>query len=256
MSRLALLLILLMATSATAADLPPARSSASATTAFARGEAWMAWPSRPTASSSLSWQEPKDGLVAISLWETKTGKRLREVIVNSDLFCGAAWGPTGALVVMRRVDVDAKTGRAVLVADDLRVWNLADSSPFPPPFASLAPTRREPNWRANISRPSALRYFSDYSVSADGRQIAILVRSAVTRKYTVELFDLHPTDSIARLKHVASLAMGDFEIDQIVLPGGGRTLWVFPVCGLRGEILPNGSSFVWDVQSGRRGGAD
>lgn len=257
MSRTALLLasvlLALFTTSATAADLPPGVIVRLGDDRFRAGGAVDGLAFSPDGKQLLSWQKPENGLIAVALWEVDAGKRLREVVLNSDLFCGAAWGPAGAVVVVRRVDVDTKTGRGTLVPDDIRVWNITNPTAFPPPFERLRPTKRDPYWRADVSRPGGLRAFSEFAISTDGRRIAILVRSAITKKYSAEVFELHAADSVARLNRVAAIALGDFEVDQLILPPGDHTLWVFPVCGPGGGFFPNGSLITWDLKTGKAG---
>src|SRR5579883_73655 len=250
---LASVLLTIFTTCATAADLPPGVIVRLGEDRFRAGGAVDGLVFSPDGEQLLSWQKPQNGLVAVALWEVDTGKRLHEVVVNSDLFCGAAWGPAGAVVVVRRVDVDAKTGRGTLIPDDIRVWNISNPAAFPPPFERLRPTKRDPYWRADVSRPGGLREFREFALSADGRRIAILVRSAITKKYSAEVFELHAADSVARLNRIAALALGDFEVDQLILPPGDHTLWVFPICGPEGDIFSNGSLIRWDLKTGKPG---
>ena len=209
MSRVALLLVLLTASSAAASDLPPGALACLGDDRFRAGRAVDGLTFSPDGKQLLSWQCPEQGLVTVVLWDAVSGKRLRDATINSDVFCSAAWGPTGALVVVRRVEVDAKTGRASLLPDDIRVWNIADfTSPAPPLLERIPPTARDRSWRADVAQPGGLREFREFSVAPDGRRIAVLARATVAKKITVEVYELQPASTVAHLKGITSLCAG------------------------------------------------
>jgi WD40 repeat protein len=228
MARAAFLLILLATSSVAAADLPPGAVARLGDDRFRAGRAVAGLAFSPDGKQLLSWSVPANGLVTVALWEAETGALAREATLNSDLFCGAAWGPTGALVVVRRADGDPKGGRATLLPDDVRVWNVADlTTPPPPVFDRLRPTQRNPRWETDLIRPVGLREFREFAVSADGRRFAVLARSTDTKKYTAEVYELRPTGSIEQLKQVTSLALFEQPPNGLVLPPGGDHIITF-----------------------------
>jgi WD40 repeat protein len=246
-----LFVLLVLAEAAPASDLPPGVLVRLGDDRFRAGRAVVGLAFSPDGKQLLSWQRPECGLVTVALWDAESGNRLRGATLNSDLFCGAAWGPSGALVVVRRVDVDTKTGRPSLVPDDVRVWNVADfKSPAPPLFDRLHPTNRNPLWQTDAGRPFGSREFREFAVAPDGKRLAVLVRSAVTKKDTVEVFDLHPTDTVSRLERAAALALGDHHPSVLLLAPGDGPL----VADLRNDSSVNvkGSRLIaWDLRTGK-----
>jgi WD40 repeat protein len=253
MSRVALLLVLLTAPSAAASDLPPGAVARLGDDRFRAGGAVDGLAFSPDGKHLLSWLRPECGLVTVALWEVQSGKRLREATLNSDLFCGAAWGPTGALVVVRRTVVDTKTGRPSLLPDDFRVWNIADfTSPAPPLLERIRPGERVPEWRADVAQPGGVSEFREFSVSANGRQIAVIARSTLTKKFTVEVFALQPAGAVAQLKHITSLALGDIWPNGIVLTPGNRVLLTDRACD-RSSDARDMQLQVWDLSTAKAG---
>src|SRR5262245_16185660 len=75
------------------------------------------------------------GLDMVTVWDTDSGRPLRSVEVNEDLFKGIAWGPGGAFLIVRRAELakpGEKTGEHV--PNDFRVWAFADPKAAPPPL--------------------------------------------------------------------------------------------------------------------------
>jgi WD40 repeat protein len=265
MARAAMVLILFAAPSAAAADLPSGAVARLGDDSFRAGRAVDGLAYSPDGKQLLSWQRPDQGLVTVALWDAESGKRLRAATVNSDLFCGAAWGPSGALVVVRRVEVDTKTGRASVLPDDVRVWNFADFASPPPPVLDRIPLERRgtaTTWRADAARPDGLNEFREFAVAPDGRRLAVLSRGTLTKKFTVAVFDLHPADTIARLKRLAALAVdyGDF-VSGLALTRGDHILQtskanlVFQFGGIGGTDWksPRAELLVWDLNATKWG---
>ncbi|MCI0704705.1 MAG: hypothetical protein L0241_26920, partial [Planctomycetia bacterium] len=247
---LLLVFVLLAASSATAADLPPGAILRLGDDRF-RSAGWgMGLALSPDGKQLATQQATGDGLLTVTVWDSATGKPVRSHDVNFDLYRGFVWGPGGGFVVVLRADPGKKDEAGTLFPDEFRVWDFANPKSTPPPRLEVSIGFEFPG-RTLANRPASGPEYTNFAFSADGRRVAALLKSD-KGKHAIEVFELKPAVNKGKLTRARILDLGAEGADAVQLSADGKTLVTF-----RKLANPIDSHFadytatVWDVSTGK-----
>ena len=252
MSRVALVLVLLLsAPVASAADLPPGALVRLGDDRFRAGSGVYNLAISPDGKQFATVRPTATGMLSLAVWDATTGRPIREHPVNEELFKGLTWGPGGARAVVIRADAETKTAPAQLHPDDFRVWDFTDPKAVVPPALPVSIGFHAPGF-VQAERPKGGAKYTDFHVSADGRRVAARWESAAG-KHAVHVFELKPVATVAKLARVGTIDLGAEGADEMRVSADGKT-----VVTLRALVNPDRSKFsderiatVWDVATGK-----
>ncbi len=247
MSRIAVLAVLLAASSARAADLPAGAVARLGDDRFRAGGAVHHLALSPDGKQFVTTRVAGSGLLALTLWDAATGRPLRERVVNNELFKGFVWGKDGARAVVLRAEPGQNGKPAKLFADDFRVWDFADPKAAVPP---LLPVQVEEDFVGLVAAErmgSGARY-TDFHFSANGKRVAAR-RESADDKHAVHVFELEPTHTAADLTPAGVIDLGAEGAGAVRLSADGKVVVAFRM--LANPHTREWTATAWDVAKGR-----
>ncbi len=246
MSRVALVLVLLpLAEVASAADLPPGALVRLGDDRFRAGSGVYNLAISPDGKQYATAHDAGTRLLAVTVWDSDTGRPVREHAVNSELFKGFVWGKGGAFAITARVEQGPKDKRGESHPDDFRVWDFTAPNTAPPLLPPLGLVERT-NGSILDGPPKDGPEYTDFHFSADGRRVAARWESAAG-KHAVHVFELKPAATAAKLTRVGTIDLGAEGAGAVRVTADGKTLVTF-------RALANSSGMaatVWDVAAGK-----
>jgi WD40 repeat protein len=204
----------------------------------------------PDSSGFVTWQSrSSDGLVTICVWDTNSGRIVRETKLNRDLFGGIAWGVNGGFVVVRQVELDHE-GRGILIPDDFRVWKFTDPGAKPPPLYERVWAYDERGYQAKIIRPNVGTEFTGFALSADASRVVAFRKDQPKKVASAEVYELKATSSAKLLDRIRTPA------DPVIAEGAlisanGRMLFPYTTDGLSGSVWSGLTA--WNLDTGKDG---
>ncbi len=133
MSRAVPLVVLLLVTPvASAADLPPGALVRLGDDRFRAGDFVDHLALSPDGKRYATARSAEGETVALTVWDTATGRPVCEQRVNRELFRGFVWGPGGAFAIAARTAPAPKGQRGKILSNDFCVWDFTDPGAAPP----------------------------------------------------------------------------------------------------------------------------
>jgi WD40 repeat protein len=240
----ACVLILMAASSALAADLPPGALARLGDDRFRAGGEIEHLALSPDGKQVATATWISKGVQMLAVWDVATGRPVREYKVNRQLFKGFVWGEGGAFAVALRAEPATKDRRATVEPDDFRVWDFTKAAPTLLPQDTVGPG--SPAWWVDADWPRDGPEYTLFRFSADGTRVAA-VRTSAADKYTVHVFELKQADSAAKLNRVGTLDLGAEEIDEVRVSANGKSVVAFRKLANNDEM----TAAVWNVATGK-----
>lgn len=250
MSRAVLsLLLVCFAQVALAADLPPGAVARLGDDRFRAGGRVAYLALSPDGKQFATVRKTGEGMMEFAVWDSATGRPLREQEVNSELFKGVVWASGGAFAVFLRAEPGQDDRPGKLFPDDFHVWDFTDPKAAPPVLPIQASfTGSE---RVHAERPKGGAEYTSFVLSADGRRVAAAWRSADQKRHAIHVFYLKPADSATKLTRVGTADLGTEGADGFRLSTDGKTLVTFRT--LANPSAHECTATAWDVAAGTPG---
>ncbi len=245
MWRVALVLVLLTASSSVAGDLPPGALARLGDNSLRAGGKIEHLAISPDGKQIATTYRFDITTLSLIIWDADTGCVIRQQSVNHELFKGFVWSPGGASAIVIRADPQQQDKRATGFPDDFRVWDFTNPKAQSPPFFPT-PSNQMGGARIDVEWPDDGAKYSDFFFSADGKRVAACWRSA--NKYAVHVFELKPTNTATKLNRVGTIDLGAEAVwgDEIRISADGKTVVTF-------RWLANGgaTATMWNVATGK-----
>lgn len=245
MLHLAFLSLLLTAASARAADLPPGAVARLGDARFRAGGAVLRLALSPDGKQFATVRSDDTGFLLLTVWDSATGRPVRERPVNNELYHGFVWGTGGARAIVIRAEPETKGTSAKVLADDFRVWDFADPESAPPP--PIPVSIGIGNQFLNANQPRGGPEYTAFEFSGDGTRVAARWESG-KGKHAVHVFELKPTGTAAKLKRVGTLDLGAEGADHVRISADGKTVVTFRTLANDGPA--ECTATAWDVAAG------
>ncbi len=249
---LALVVSLLAAHPARAADLPPGAIVRLGESRFRTGDAVGRLAVSPDGKQYATVRLCENDVSLLTVWDVATGQPLREQEVNTELLQGIAWGKSGAFAVVIRAETGAKGKPATLYPADFRVWDYTDAQAAIPPVLPVGvPNFGESGAVHRTDRIQAIRHgvgaeYADFTFAPGSRYVAARWKSPDGKKQAVHVYEVKPAPGVANLRRVGVIELGAEGADDLRLSADGATLVVFRKARPRGW-----TATAWQVATGK-----
>ncbi len=244
MARITSLIVFALLVPVAKADLPPGALARLGDDRYRAGGSveWLALS--PDGKRYATVHAAGDRVLALTMWDAATGRRLHEQRVNRELFGGLVWGPGGAFAIAARTEQVPKGQRGKVIPDDFFVWDFTKPDTAPP----LLPPEPVERLGGSVTDGSPKRdgKYTGFLFSADGKRVAAWWESA-EGTIAVRVFELKPAASAAKLVRVGTLDFGADSPGAARFSADGKALVTF-------RVLANSDAMaatVWDVASGK-----
>ena len=248
MSRAVPLVVLLFAAPAVrATDLPPGALVRLGDDGYRAGDGVYHLALAPDGKRYATARSAERETLVLTVWDAATGRPVCEQHVNSELFRGFVWAPSGAFAIAARTAPAPKGQRGKIVPDDFCVWDFTDPSTAPPVLPPQGIIARISGSIPDGPQKPAPEY-THFLFSADGRRVAVKAESA-DGKCAVHVFELKPASTTAKLVRAGTIDLGAEGADAVRISADGNTLVTFrELAGPESRSQTEFVATVWSVK--------